>query len=339
MDITRDKNRAEAARLLKIVPDNGIVKTAEEVFPPGSEAQLAKIPSSSFADGASGRYPCHTKAACFLSACYLANEDREVPPDVMENLSKFARVWNIEPQVKAAFVRIGAHRAMEKQAKEAINFALDEMYNGHRVRRFPVDTPELVKLSTTQFLKDRDKYPYEWRQKTANTLLDMISRDNMGAWYTDQQLDTLEKTAGRALLDKAALHAEYAVRKSLLKKSAELTMLGQVVDALDNIENPTAEHTKLACRTFARFDAATGLRGMTRLPEDRLPNGEVTLRKVAARRDAFVKLANGSMFDMATLTPEKLAAVSPGLETKTAEELKEILPTLPATSADVLCAL
>jgi len=281
----------------------------------------------------------HTKVATVASACYMADAENEVTESDVSNLYKQAQAWGVLPDVEQAFLKIGVHNELKKQASAATTYALDEEYDGQQVQRFPVDTPELVKISADRFYADRDKYPYAWRQKVAQTLHENITKFKIASWFNDNEKAYLEKAAGYGLGSTECLWRELGRRQVLGKWQPGLAKVAEAVETIAEASPEgmvTPELTKLACQVFATFDASAQLADMVGLPEESLIKDELTLTKVAAEHGHFVKLADGVTVDIRNLTADKLEAVNPKLAGMSQEELKEILPTLPADMAEVL---
>jgi len=320
-----------------VAGESAQVKSAEDCLP-GIDVQIKTLPVSSFADNGR-RWPCHTKEATLVSAAYIADEGEKVEPDTVANLCKFAEMWGVDDQVRAVLMKVGFHNHLKSAAADATIFALNEEFDGQPVQRFPVDTPELTKLSADRFYADRSKYPYDWRQKTAEALLERVRHAKVASWLHEDVLTYLEKAAGEGLGSTSSLWRELAQRHCLAKHQAGLDKLAEAVEGLQGLSESgllQPEHVKLACQAFHVFDTNARIHDMVRLPEEALIADDHTMTKVAAERSNWVKLANGRHIDLRTISQEKLAAAAPKLAGKSIDELRTILPTLPAAAAEVI---
>ena len=286
----------------------------------------------------------HTKEATIVSAVYMADAEGEANEHAIEALHKQAAAWGVLPEVERIFLKVGVHNHLKKQASAAVKYALDESYNGEQVRRFPVDTPELVKISADRFYLDRAKYPYAWRRKVAEALHDRITHFKVASWLNDDVKSYIEKAAGYGLGETSSLWKELARRQMLGKFQPGMAKLAEAVEAISEASDDgriEPEVVKLACEAFSTFDSSAKIRDMVSLPEEALIPDHLTLTKVAAEQQNYVKLSNGSWIDVRNLSQEKLAAVNEGLAKVAGdrEKLREQLEKLPELTADVLCSV
>jgi hypothetical protein len=322
-----DRNRAELHEIVSHLGKPAYVKTAAEV----DFGELDRIPSSSFADPETRQYPCHTKEACWVSAAYMAHDGVSGAP--IKRLEKFAADWGIGSDVQIAFAKAEIRKEMAKAAAAAVPYALDEQYGEERIKRFPVATPEMVKTSADRFYADRAKYPWKWRTKVASALLSKIAEHRVEKWINPDVRDYLDRAAARGTLDKAAMWDALAAAEYYLPNTAGVAKLAEIVDALDKSESPAL--AKVACDAFATIHETAGLSQFVNgLPEEKLIGK--TMMKIAEERASFVKMADGSTLNLDDLPMEKLAAVVPELAKMSRDELRDVLPTLPADVAETL---
>lgn len=322
-----DRNRAELHEIVSHQGRPAYVKEAAAV----DFGELDRIPSSSFADPDTRQFPCHTKEACWVSAAYLAHDGASGEP--IKRLEKFAKDWGIASDVQVVFAKEEIRKEMQKTAAAAVPYALDETFNGERIKRFPVATREMTKVSADRFYADRAKYPWAWRTKVASALIEKIAAHKIEEWLAEDVRDYLDRAAGRGTLSKSAMWHELATAEHYFPHDPATAKLAEAVEALDGLDD--VKFTKIACDAFALVHEAGLDKFVDHLPEEVLV--DQTLTKVAADRASYVKMADGSTISLDEPgIMEKIAAVVPECAKMSRSELRDVLPTLPVDVAETL---
>jgi hypothetical protein len=140
-----------------LVPD--YVSTSDVI----TEDDCESLMPNAFADPFSRQHPCHTKAACWLSAAYCAAK-REDSPVITGNIEKFASMHGIEEDVQR--VRQHFDSLFEKAAAATVaeeepaveKFAMVIDYNGANGRGeegiYPLNTEWEIVGSSEQATRD-----------------------------------------------------------------------------------------------------------------------------------------------------------------------------------------
>lgn len=140
-----------------LVPD--YVSTSDVI----TEEDCESLMPNAFADPFSRQHPCHTKAACWLSAAYCAAK-REDSPVITGNIEKFASMHGIEEDVQrvrqhfdSLFEKAAAAPVVEEEpAVEKFAMVID--YNGANGRGeegiYPLNTEWEIVDSSEQATRD-----------------------------------------------------------------------------------------------------------------------------------------------------------------------------------------
>ena len=101
-----------------------------------------ELPSSSFADRAGRRFPCHTKAATWLSYAYFLKHANDVPknlkPVLVDRLHKFADSWGIANEIKRLEQEHISNSSNSLNKLADSEFAIVETNNGQKYRALPM---------------------------------------------------------------------------------------------------------------------------------------------------------------------------------------------------------
>lgn len=270
LDQTADTSHAELFRISKLYSPPDFVKQASpeslltrSTDHPEQEAN-SELSTHVFADTRNRQFPCHTKAATWLSYAWFLENRGEMPEKMAQHieqrLDNYASYWTITPQIDALKSR---HNELYKDAESRLpdsSFALVvETENGLKQRDYPLRNPLEVKAAAGWFLQNRDAWPYSWRQKIATKILEKAGQ--FGVALADMHAN-LEQCAGRGFCtpkEAAALirgrtfadvKAEPAIKEALRKladeiehaptlcvESTQLQKVAEVVDQFDRKHN------------------------------------------------------------------------------------------------------
>lgn len=336
------------------VPD--FVKSANyrEVCPDLPEERLSRL----CADPANLRYPCHTKAATWLSAAYLTDEYENLPPHyrmyVGERLQKFAKYFGIENEVQDV---IESKTRSIKQASAAPEYP-DDMYisvsnEGGIVKRAGLLLNETSVAKAAQWVcEHRDELPL-------HVCCDMARKIVKRACVLSMKIPeqrTLERLLGFGFNDPESIADALSKRASLgYSKDPELsrTVLKIASEFRENPPEPGSETMFKAACFLDEYDSRTGLTSMRKrrecsYPEEIFYKHTVNdLEKVASQN---VKLQNGSIYSISELESldrtnfENTFGTDLSRECFSGMELDKeaaarVLPTLPRPMADRLSGL
>jgi hypothetical protein len=344
LDSTGDVNFQIIDRLAKTY---GLPAYAKQASPEETLAP-AELPSAAYADHALRQFPCHTKAACYVSSLFflehgdqLSDQKREV---VRQRLTKFAEDFGIAADVMAAD-RICQER--KQQTKESSlpdsAFAIVETRSdGSKDRRYPLRNGGEVQKAANWLLQHRDRFTFGERCKLATAILDKAAEFNVSF---EETIDyALEKQAGRGTYDPAEASALLRGRANLqdipATAKAQMRKLAAAID-----ENPLLAEdpstTRQLAATIDQFDRAYLLttkyaQGLSR-PEDVLFAGSI---KYASQ---FVKSAchmlTGSIYQQEQFSKLSLANVREAFGDELAKEVSTGLLVDPVKMAEVASTL
>ena len=158
--------------------------------------EVDKIPSSSFADPRHRKFPCHTKAATWLSNAYFQNSKDAYSKDegalVQERIVKAAEYWSIRTVVKNFNPTHEKLASFDGHDLKDSDYALVTEFDGKVVRRFPIPNAPSVKAAGEYLYAHRFEYPYPWRKAAARRIL-------AKAVEFDEQFEKGEKSAAQTL--------------------------------------------------------------------------------------------------------------------------------------------
>ena len=165
-------------------------------------------------------YPCHTKAATWLSYFYFLtdpdtpNLSRDQRLNTVQRLYKYATVWGIEDD----FDKL-ERELQEPPPQEPDYMMVVEAADGRQIKRYPITSSEDFYAQAAAFVKERYKYPFSWRHETAKRFLKMANDNGikLTLWRP-----YLEKMALQGTIDKIHL------LKQLMNRVLALSHMGEV---------------------------------------------------------------------------------------------------------------
>lgn len=202
LDQSGDLNFRELHQYVRMYNFPEFAKTAELSEIVGPDEEKARF----YADVRSPhQFPCHTKAATYVSYLYFLEKQSQVSPKVKEHiqgrLDKFAEYWGIEGDVSGlSDAAVELHKEAEHpDSSYAIVWATND---GRKERRYPIRNELEVKAAAEWFNDHqsaiREEFGFYDRQTIANKILEKASEFN--ANIVDR-IELLEKAAGHGLCD------------------------------------------------------------------------------------------------------------------------------------------
>lgn len=308
---TRDVSHAEQYRLTHLFPPPDFVKQA-------SHEQLCgepdALPRNIYADPAELLYPCHSKAATWMSCCFFADKKSQLPPvkvaSVEARLRKSAAFFGITNDVKALWEKMASGARHEETSLPDEDFALvwqDEGSNETQ-RHYPLRNPAEIEKAASWFNKYQGEFDYEDRQQIASKLLEAAERHRVKLADSER----LCRTAGFGICNPQSVADGWKKRATLMtRKSPELAAAASKQAELV-LANPAslADHTtrvKMA-GLLDQFDRVHGLTqlydagGLVRPEELIFQFTEKQAKDMAAEH---IELTTGAIYEKAEL--EKFA--------------------------------
>ena len=277
----------------------------------------------------------HSREAVYLE--YVTKLAANRPVDGLHDLGRF---WGIAGDLKTAGDRWAAHNVTVEPSDE--DFALLVDHGGEKIRKFAAyDAPSTVRAASA-FYENRAHYPYGWRKIASERLL--AREEQYGAVLPEGVRQYLVKAAGLAGFTQEsledAIRARYAVTPRAI--AGEFTKLAEVLNGIAG--SPELRHDRetvgIALQALDSFDRELPRACTVKLAEESLEVLEEDLYKVASDAHGdLVRLQNGQIVKISALTEDALLAVSPELTKMSADELRDVLPTLPMPDADLLTRL
>ena len=266
-----------------------------------SDEKLSQLPNNVFADSINRYYPCHTKAATWLSIGYFLQDYNNIPEgkreELLDKFEKSAAYFNMTNDFAELLEKT---IAQEKQAaaKPVSKVTLTE--NGG-----DLSTEENIYKAASWLIAQRNRLPLEKRSGMAMRILKQADLFHVKL----PQREALEKTAGFGVNDPADIISSIRTRSSLVKKSEYADQLSQLADQLGRfIPSPLDAIWVKVAYAIDDFDKVAGLMpsreaGKVPLPEEVV--FALPLSVVKAAEDATVQLTNGDIYSL-----NKLASVT-----------------------------
>jgi hypothetical protein len=302
------------------------------------------LPSTAFADPWARHYPCHTKAATYVSN--ITFWERAItnsnPEDAVigRRLMEFATDWGIDTDVKSALTKV-AHDVKNAIPRLTGNdFAL-VVGNDYK---YPIADAETVKQSTENFCKQAHLYPYAWRKSIAGKIAEKAA-----AFHVDLG-GRLDKLVNPVPAKRADIAEDIETRAYTVKDASIRTRLLQMSSKVKSNQFDVAALDKLAS-ILDECDRKTGIykqyrsqdsRGHLPLPEDVCFEGATAVK---AASDEMIHLQTGYALAKSDLQqagleafkvlPEYLDSVSTYGQLDL-DKAAEVIPTMPRDEALLL---
>ena len=348
LDHTQDVSGAEQHRLTQLYSPPDFVKKASHEQLCGGEERL---PSHVF--GSVGRrvYPCHTKAATWLSALFFADKQGQLPADeaeiVKSRLLKSAAHWSIQPAVEALWSKMAADAtACESQLTDddfAMVWTTDA---GDTERHYPLRNGAEVKMASQWFDINHSEFTFADKNTVASKIL--VKAAAYGVTVANPEL--LDRCAGFGACSAAMAADAWEKRAQLVRQSrpdyAEQAL--QVAQSLRSdmpLFRERQQRVKLAS-LLDQFDRQTALHrlyddGGLERPEDALFS--ITEKVASAFVDDHVQTTTGAVYEKTALDSLSITHVRQWLGDAFADEvggvmldttkLAALVPTLPRPAA------
>lgn len=306
---------------------------------------LDKLPAQAFADPAYHRYPCHTKAATWVSMGYFLKDYDNIPEaehnKLLNNFQKFAKYYGMEDDYA---------RLLQETS---------DMYK--RAEQVPVDnSPKLTEKggsignvdsickAATWLVKQKNKLPLAQRSQMASRILKQAEVFNINF----PEKESLEQTAGYGVNEPKEVINLMRVRATMSKNAECSNELNNLADRLSEQRFSPFDRIwmKVAC-AIDDFDKMAGLMWYRENGDMPLPEEVVFALPTSVIKEAdaaTVQLQNGKIYQLS-----KLAEVSKdkyeeilGSDITSAifmgdffdkEAAAEILSTIPRFDVEALC--
>lgn len=319
-------------------------------FVKSASAETQALPSTVYGDPYRRLYPCHTKAATWLSQTYfLMNQhlyDSKEAGLIQERIKKAADYFGMEGLINNLADKWQA--ANTQQGVKDADYALVVEHDGQTIKRMPLNSPDAIKASAAFFVQNRKNYPYEWRKTAARNILKVSN----GVGIDPQTYETIEKSAGYGFSDPNKISEAISERAALLPdRHSELhaSMMKLSEDVKTLVPRPL--FLMKVAESMDTIDREIGLNKFydngIQLPEDVC--FEWNEKTASESISGFIKLTTGNAWPVEQLQSVDLhkianvlgdefvqAVTSPDGVTFDFNKFAEIVPTLPKNDASLL---
>jgi hypothetical protein len=261
-----------------------------------------------YADPSKRRFPCHTKAATWLSAAYFAHQQSQYSKTqgdfVRDRILKTAQFFNIEPGVRELFKEAAAVNSYEDAVTPDTAYALIWTdASGAPQKSYPMRNPSEVKVAADWFNKNWTDFDFDTRHEVARKLFTKLAELQV----TVDDSDQIERCAGFGYCEKEAMQKAWETRAILSRKkypeySKQASVLAQsIADNTFDLRDFSLR-TKMAS-SMDDFDSVTMLRkfygGSIDWPENTLFS--VTQKVASEFINDHVMTTSGAVYEHADL--------------------------------------
>lgn len=356
MDSFRDNLGTEFYRIQQnhSVPSFVKIAKSKDIVPSYNNESLSRV----CADPVKLKYPCHTKAATWVSAAYFADDYPRLDPayrrKVGDNITKFAQFHGIYGEVKKIFdEKAGLIKSAAKKQEYPDDMYLSVVRKGNFVKRAGLLANQQSVLKAANWLMNhRNEIPLYKCSDVARKLVKRAVQLNVPIPYQD----TMERLLGFGINDneRIAAHLEKRAELGITKNKALSKTMFEMANIFRTNPPEIGSLPMMKAANFVdEYDHRVGLvatraRKEISYPEDIFYHHTINGMKKAA--SSSVKLQNGHVYDLSSmealnrqdfqdtfgddLTNECFAGHS-----LNKEAAARVFPTLPRPMADQITAM
>lgn len=356
VDHTADSSGVELLRLFEaygdVIPD--FVKRAnfDAVMRPGRQ------PVTVYADPVRRQFPCQNAASTFLSVMFYQEKRAEFHPKDQASIER-----RLDHYVDYFAIRGPVDRlkeARELRVKSAAEALPDSSFayvwvgeDGTKERWMRMTTAAEVKQAADALESIAPRMPFSDRHVVARRVLEKAAA--FGAALRPEQLEFLERQAGRGVCDRDAVVAMLRGRAKLAADGPLRLHLQKLADSVAATPAVCLDPNALVklAETVYQVDASLGVRPdaySDKLPRPEDVLFEVTFTKTARDLAQKVATTSGTVYDkkaFAGLSVEELRSVfgddfadevkcGSGGDKVDLEKMADLVPTLPRPEAEIL---
>ena len=348
LDHTQDLSGSEQHRLTSLYTPPEFVKTASHDQLCGDSEEL---PPHVYAHNVQRVFPCHTKAATWMSALFFGDKRSEFSESqalgIAQNLLKSASYWNIKDEVNDLWTKMAADEQAGMTRIPDSDYAFVWEVGGRKERHYPLRNAVEVKQASVWFGDHHGDFRFEDKHKIAQKILEKAAAT--GAALENQ--DLLDRCAGFGYCAAEAAAQAWEKRATLTRrqypeyatqaKTVAVTLRNATFEARDQ-----GRRIKMAS-LMEDFDTQTQLdrlygEGLER-PEEVL--FQVTEKVASDFLSENVTTTTGAIYEKTALQKVDIDTVRSWMGDDMADEvggvhmdiekLAEIVPTLPRPEAEM----
>ena len=293
------------------------------------------LPKEAFADQGNRAFPKNTKADTYLSYVHFLNKksalkekyNESYVKDIENKLKKSAELFNITEDLNKYAADYTVKEASDYSEKIVFEKKLE---NGNTLSFFNYKTAQDLKYAAEQFAKDYTKIPFDWRFDISKNFVKAANELNL-----EELPDIICKYAGLFYVDPNHIKTELTRRgrNSSEEFKANYEKLAEQVDDCDTID----DFMKIAqsCYYMEKMQGIYDNYKTASTYGDPVSQiFSVSIDKLASVLEV-VKLGNEyfKISDLQNVKPEiykqAFGDEEGDLDTKNAEDLRDILPTMP----------
>jgi len=296
------------------------------------KSDVEHLPKEAFADEGNRVFPKNTKSRTYLSSVYFLNKKAALKEkyndyyvnSVEKKLKEAAQIFDIEEDINKY-----ASALLEKESQDySVKAIFEKEIDGNVISLFNFKTAADIKVAADQFAKDYKKIPFDWRFEISNNFVKAAKEMEI-----DELPDIICKYAGLFYANPSHVKTELnrrALRNPNVEHKEVYNKLASLVDEYDSVED--FMKTAFICHDMEEMQGiylnykTASLFGD---PIDQIFN--LPVEKLAETLDV-IKLGNHyfKVKDLQEVKPEIYKqAFGADINVKDAEELREVLPTMP----------
>ena len=352
LDHTHDLSGTETHRLTQLYPPPEFVKQASRDQLYGPEDSSTQ-PAHLYADVRKQNYPCHSKAATWMSALFFLEKGTQYKAAeaqaIGQRLEKAAAYFQIQPELDQ-LKRAMAEDSGDDLAKLAdADFALVWASEQGKDRHYPLRNAQEVKMASEWFTQYRDQFTFTDRHTMANKIC--IKAAEHHVMLDDPEM--FQKTAGFGHCAADLIAQTLEKRANLVARkypeyTAEMRKMAASVRANPPGARDNGMRLKIA-EIIDQFDRQTQLTqlyhdGGLEMPEDVL--FQITEKVAHDFADQHFSVTSGAFYEKSALeqlTPDQVREwmgddfadeVAPGLHVDVSK-MATIAATLPRGDAEI----
>lgn len=304
IDQSGDESFKELVKLARLYQFEDFAKQAELADVVAPEEPSASL----YADVRTPlQFPCHNKAATYVSYAFFLDKKAEINPKVRPlieaRLNKFASYWGINNSVKA-MVKRSEELNKEAEYPDSSYAIVWVSEDGHKERRYPLRNTMEVKSAAdwyNQYLPEiRAQFGFADRATIANKIL--VKAAEYGCSLGDVE-ETLERCAGKGLCDpkKACAMLQERVKAASKCGKEVAIMMEKLAESVANKPLTFLDPNSMCklAETVDQFDRAYGLLNkytdLIPAPEDVLFSATYT--KAASLPSSVCCMTTGTIYD------------------------------------------
>lgn len=349
LDQTQDLNGQEIHRLTTLYGLPDFVKSASDEQLRGDKLST---PRHLYGDPLRQQFPCHSKAATFVSTMFLMDRydsiELKLRDGIEDRLNKAASFFHIAKPVRELKEKMAADAAVDKGQLPDEAFALVTPGGD---RRYPLRNGLEVKAAAAYLAKFRDEFLFDDRHKMASRIL--VKATEFGETVGEhhgmlEQMAGFGRCAAVDICDMLSKRAALA-RRLYVKQAEALDQVREAIEANPASTSSISTLLKIA-GIVDQFDRSTHMNrryadGDLQRPEELI--FQVTEKVAKDIMDAHISTTTGNIYAKEALSHLKLSevrawmgddfanAVSAGGLFVDLEKIATIAPTLPRGDAAV----